>query len=223
MNELLFFIHVILVMGFALGALRLGKEALIAWVAIQAVLANLFVIKQMNFFGFEVTCSDVFAVGSILGLNLLQEYWGKESAKKAAWICFLSMVFFGIMSQIHLLYRPSIHDTTHPSFQAILSTAPRILIASLSVFALVQQIDLRVFSLLRERMKNASFLPRNLIALLLSQFLDTTLFSFAGLYGIVASLFDIVLISFLIKVAVILCSTPFIAFASKFARRREIA
>ena len=83
MNECIFLLHVALVIGFALGALRLGKEALTAWVALQAVLANLFVIKQMTFLGFTVTCSDVFAIGSIAGLNLVQEFFGKESARKA--------------------------------------------------------------------------------------------------------------------------------------------
>ena len=59
MNEALFFVQVIVVMLFALIALRIGKEALTVWVVLQALLANLFVMKQMSFFGFEVTCSDV--------------------------------------------------------------------------------------------------------------------------------------------------------------------
>ncbi len=47
MNELLFFLHLILVFGFGVIALKLGKHYLTTWVAIQAILANLFVVKQM--------------------------------------------------------------------------------------------------------------------------------------------------------------------------------
>src|SRR5581483_7233115 len=98
MNELIFFLHLAIVLGFLYTSFKLGKEALIVWIAIQGVLANLFVIKQMHFFGFNVTCSDVFAIGSILGLNLLQRHFGKEVAKKTTWISFFFMSFFALMS-----------------------------------------------------------------------------------------------------------------------------
>ena len=78
MNELFFLLHIITIVAFALGALYIGKNALIVLVAMQSVLANLFVIKQMTFLGFNVTCADVFAVGTILTLNLLQEYYGEK-------------------------------------------------------------------------------------------------------------------------------------------------
>jgi queuosine precursor transporter len=213
MNEFIFIIHIFLVLGFGLGALRLGREALICWVAIQALLANLFVIKQIFFFGFEVTCSDVFAVGCLLGLNLLQEYFGKESAKKAGWICFFTLLFFAAMSQVHLAYFPSPHDTTQQAFIDILSPAPRLLIASLVTFIIVQQCDLRLFQKLRAHLP--SFSLRSGISICLSQLLDTALFSFLGLYGLVNSLFDIVFISFLIKFLIILFMTPFTTFAKK--------
>ncbi|MBS0604361.1 MAG: queuosine precursor transporter [Verrucomicrobia bacterium] len=217
MNESLFLLHVVLVMGFGFGALRMGKAALSAWVALQAVLANLFVIKQICFFGFHVTCSDVFAIGSIFGLNLLREYYGKEAAKKALWSCFFAMVFFVAMAQIHLLYTPSPLDTTHPAFDSILSSSPRLLIASLAVFFIVQQIDLRLFGWIKEKCNRVPLALRNAGSLVATQFLDTVLFSFLGLWGLVASLFDIILVSFLIKLAVIALMTPLIQFSKRFA------
>ena len=211
MNESIFLLHVAVVIAFALGALKLGKEALTTWVALQAVLANLFVIKQMHFFGFTVTCSDVFAIGSIAGLNLLQEYFGKEIAKRAALICFCSMLFFGVMGQIHLLYLPSPEDVTQAAFTLLLSPTPRLLIASIATFFIVQQIDLRFYGLL----KKYSVPARGALALCVSQLLDTSLFSLLGLYGIVASLSDIILVSFLVKLAIIGCMTPLTALSKK--------
>lgn len=215
MNELLFFGHVLLVLLFAFGALKLGKEALIAWVALQAILANLFVIKQIFFFGFEVTCSDVFAIGSILGLNLLQEYFGKESSKKAIWISFYLMAFFGVMSQMHLFYSPSLHDSTDAAFHTILSSSPRLLIASLGVFFVVQQCDMRFFGFLRQKLPGMSLWARNALSLTVSQLLDTVLFSFAGLYGMVESMGDIVIVSFLLKILIIACCTPLVAWTKR--------
>jgi hypothetical protein len=215
MNELLFFLHIAVAILFALIALRLGEKTLIAWIALQAVLANLFVIKQMAFFGFQITCSDVFAIGSVLGLNLLQEYFGKESAKKALFATFFAMLFFVTMGQIHLAYTPSPFDTTQVAFQTILSPTPRILFASIGVFFLVQQLDIRLFGFLKARLPQLSLTLRNGLSTTLTQFLDTLFFSLIGLWGLVALLGDVILISFLVKVCILLCLTPITALSKR--------
>lgn len=215
MNEALFLLHVVLIFAFSALALRLGKEALFTWIALQAVLANLFVLKQISFLGFHITCSDVFAIGGILGLNLLQEYYGKESAKQALWICLMAMVSFVILSQMHLFYRPSPYDISHAAYQAILSPAPRLLIASFSVFFIVQQIDLHFFAFLRKKFSSIPLSLRNGCSLVISQFLDTVLFSVFGLWGLVASLFDIIAISFLVKLMTIVLLSPLSSLSRK--------
>ncbi|MBI2743415.1 MAG: queuosine precursor transporter [Chlamydiales bacterium] len=208
MNEILFLSHLIIVLIFAWGALKLGKEALISWVALQAVLANLFVIKQTSLFGFTVTCSDVYAIGSVLGLNLIQEYFGQESAKRAAWICFFVMIFFALMAGLHLIYIPSSGDATQASFLTVLSATPRLLIASLLTFLIVQQLDVRLYGWTKNLMPSASFPFRNTFTLIISQLLDTSLFTFLGLYGLVTSAGDILLFSFLIKLLIIFVMMP---------------
>ena len=215
MNELHFFIHLIIIFGFGVVALKLGKQYLATWVAIQTILANLFVIKQMYFFGFNVTCSDAFAIGSILGLNLLQEYFGREIAKKALWGAFFSMIFFAAMSEMHLLYLPNIHDTAHAAYEQLLTPSPRLLAASITVFWFTQQMDMRLFQFLRQK-KSMPFWARNAISLSLTQFFDTVLFTFLGLWGLVSSLWDIITVSFLLKILIISCMTPFLAFTKRF-------
>lgn len=207
MNEVIFFLQTVLIVAFALWAMKLGKEALIGWVTIQALIANLFVLKQINLFGLEVTASDAFAIGSLLGLNFLQEYFSREEANKATKICFFFMFFFALVSQLHLLYQPSSFDTTHPAFLTLLTLSPRLLIASMSVFFIVQQVDIQLFGYLKRRFPSINFAWRATFALIITQLLDTVLFSFAGLYGVVASMIDIIVISFLIKMIVILCFT----------------
>ncbi len=214
MNEIFFLLHIVLVIGFVLGALRLGKTGLIALIALQGVFANLFVIKQISLLGFSVTCSDVFAIGGILSLNLLQEYFGKEAAKEAVKISLISLLFFALMSQMHLLYFPTAFDTAQTAFQEIFSQSMRIVLASLGTFYVVQRFDVWLFSLLR-----GNFPFRVATSLITSQALDTVFFSFFGLYGIVASLFDIILVSFLIKCLIIGCSSPFVVFAKRIVKR----
>lgn len=213
MNEIIFFFHIILAVFSVLGALRLGKSALIALMATQGVLANLFVLKQISLFGLTVTCSDVFAIGTILSLNLLQEYFGKETAKKAIQISIWTLLFVCLMSQIHLVYVPALQDHTQTAFETLLSPNLRIVFASIGAFYLVQQIDVRLFSLLR-----GPLALRVGISLIVSQCLDTVLFSFLGLYGLVESIFDVILVSFCIKCLIVLASAPFVSFSKKVVK-----
>lgn len=208
MNELLFLLHLAIMLSFGWGALKLGREALVSWVAIQATLANLFVIKQVNFLGLSVTCSDVYAIGSILGLNLLQEYFGKESARRAVWTCFFLMIFFVLMSTLHLLYTPNREDQSQEAFMTILQYTPRLLGASLATFLIVQQWDLHFFGYLKKQLPRASLAVRNSLSLVLSQLLDTALFSLLGLWGIVSCLGQIFLFSFCIKLLMISLMMP---------------
>ncbi len=199
MNELIFLLQILLIVCFSFGAFKLGKEALIAWVSIQAIIANLFVLKQIKLFGFDVTASDSYMIGSLLGLNLLQEHFSQEDANKATRICFFCMSFFAIISQVHLLFLPNLHDVTQQAYHILLSPSLRLLAASMGVFIIVQTFDIRFFVLIRTYLPHINFAWRAAIALFFSQFLDTILFSFLGLYGMVASIIDIIFISFLIK------------------------
>ncbi len=214
-NEILFFLHIFLVIGLVLGSLRIGKNALVSLIVLQAVFANLFVVKQISLFGFSVTCSDVFSIGGILGLNLLQEYYGRQEAKAALKASFLGLLFFMVVSKVHLLYIPLAEDVTQEAFVQILSHTIRISCASMGVYFIVQKLDIRLFGFLQS-LFGKTYLPFRVgLSLILTQFLDTVLFSFFGLYGIVVSLFDVIVVSFLIKCMIISCSSVLVAFVKK--------
>lgn len=209
MNEILFFIHISLLIGLGLVATKFGKEALMSFSALQALLANLFIQKQTYLFGLEVTCTDPYSIGSFLTANLVQEYYGKESAKKLMYINFFLLATFALMAKLHLYYIPSIHDTAHPSFFQILNNSPRIIIASFSVFFFVQKLDVELFSRLRARYFPNSLFMSLFASLIITQVLDTTLFTFLALYGIAGSLWHIIIMSLSVKILVIFLMAPF--------------
>lgn len=215
MNECIFIIQILLIILFSFGALKMGKEALIALVALEALIANLFVLKQISFLGFHITCSDAFAIGSFLGLNLLQEYFGKESSQKAIKICFFILFFFALMSQIHLLYFPTAQDTAHAAYASILSSSSRLLATSLCAFFIVQKLDIYLFQGIKRYFPKLPLTVRSHLSLIVCQLIDTAFFSFFGLYGLVESISDIMLMSFLIKLLIIFGLTPVTIFSRK--------
>src|SRR5579859_3477715 len=113
-NELIFFSHISILFLSLLGALRIGKEALIGLICVLVVLMNMFVLKQINLFGLSVTATDAFAVAVTLGLNMLQEYYGLKLTQKTIWISFYVSIVVLVLSKVHLLYIPSNFDTYQP-------------------------------------------------------------------------------------------------------------
>lgn len=218
MNELIFLLHILLVISSILLALYIDKTALVAIIILQAVIANLFVIKQINLFGLNVTCSDVYVVGSVLGLNLLQEYYGKDIVKKTIWINFFILIFYLIMTQFQIFYLPSNFDYTHVHFVQILKFIPRITLASIIVFFIVQQLDRIFYSFLKYFFAGKYLALRNFISIFCTQIIDTVLFSFLGLYGIVESVWQIILVSSVIKILIILLATPFVSLSKKLVK-----
>lgn len=215
MNELIFLIHTLIIAAFALGSLALGPTALVAFVCIQCILANLFVIKQITLFGLTATCADAFTVGATIGLNLLQEYFGKNIAKRTIWINFFLLIFYAIVSQIHLLYIPQSADIAQQHFIPLLTLMPRIVIASFSVYLFTQMTDYYLYGILKKTFQDKYIVFRNYISIAFCQLLDTVLFSFLGLYGIIDNIGEVIIISYLIKLASIIIATPFVGFSRK--------
>ncbi|HET9843592.1 MAG TPA: queuosine precursor transporter [Gammaproteobacteria bacterium] len=215
LNNFLFLISTLLVVLFGVFTLKLGKNALIAWIALLGVLANLFVLKQIQLFGLNATASDVYAVGSLLGLNILREQYDLKTCRHAILVSFVCLIFFCLMGQVHLLYVPSAYDSTQLAYQTLLDPNVRIIVASITVFFSVQLFDVYFYSLVLKRFMKALWM-RNTISLIVSQLIDTILFSFLGLYGIVDNIGEIIVVSYCIKLLAIFCMVPATSFSKSW-------
>lgn len=169
------------------------------------------VIKQITLFGLNATAADVFTIGATLGLNVLQEYFGKKVTRQAIVINFFLLILYTIMTQIHLAYIPSPSDYSQPYFYGIFSPAPRIIIASLTVYLLVQMLDYYLYAFFKQIAGGHYLLLRNYASIIICQLADTILFSLLGLWGIVDNIGQIIIVSYSIKIAAIVIATPFIS------------
>ena len=142
-------------------------------------------------------------------MNILQEYYGNKVARQAIGIGFGAALFFTLMSFIHLCYLPNNFDHCHIHFMAILQPMPRIIIASLITYLLSQNLDYFLFTFFKTKFKSQNIVMRFFSSTILSQLFDTVLFSFLGLYGIIHNIGHLILVSYAIKILVIILSTPF--------------
>ena len=199
--------------------LKFGAEALVAFLCVQAILANIFVLKQITLMGLNATASDVYIVGSVLSLNLLQEYYGKQLARKAIWISFSLLVFYTLASQIHIFYTPSLSDFTQQYYYNLLSYMPRLTTASIIVYLIVQYFDTYLYAILKRAFEGKHLLLRNMISISISQAFDTVLFSMLGLYGIIDNIGQVMLVAFTIKIITLLLLAPTVIGIKKYIQR----
>lgn len=203
MNELLFFSHLTIVVLFTVAALKLGREALIACICLQAVLANLFVLKQISLFGLHVTSCEVYTIGALLGINLLQEYYPNFNVKRVLFSYFTTLGFFLIMAQLHLYYAPTRVNATDLAYEEVLSSTLRIFLASIATLIITTLLDIRLFAALKKRYTHTPLALRIASSALAIQLLDTFLFTFLGLWGLVTHPWQLIFFSYLIKVITI--------------------
>ncbi len=214
LNVLLFLGSCALITGFAWFFTRLGQGAITAWIAILSLLANLFVLKQIDLMGLNATASDIFAIGNLLALNLLQEKYGRQATQNAIWASFSCLLFFVIMSQIHLHYIPSEYDSSQNAYSLILAASPRMMVASLFTFLLVDQFDSRFYRYVRQQLPQVSMILVSGFTMCISQTLDSILCNTLGLYGVVGALMEIIIVSIAIKLIAIISTIPW-AFVSR--------
>lgn len=219
LNELLFVGHVLSVSAAALYFANLGKQALTSYVTLLFIMANIFVVKQINLFGFCVTSADAFIVGISLSCNLLQEFWDQHTARRAIWISLACSLCYMFIAKIILMYQPSCVDEMQSHLIHIMANTVRIILASFTSYLATQLLDIYLYALVKKATSGKYFVLRNHIALSISQLTDTVLFSFLGLWGIVANIQDIIIVSYTIKLLAIALTTPFLMVAKKYIKR----
>jgi len=220
-NEFLLILHATIITLATIAAVRTSVATIIALMSVECVLMNLLVTKQIMLFGLGATATDAYAIGIVLGLNLLQEYTQRSYAQRAIIISFAAGIFAMIMGQLHLWYTPAPFDTHHAPALQLLGVMPRIMIASLASYIVVLYLDYFLFGMLKWFF-NGRYLPlRAGISLLASQLLDTVLFSFLALYGIVNSVSSIIIVSYSVKVCAIGISIFLVALLKPLLKHHE--
>lgn len=189
-----------------------GKAGLFAWVAMSTILANIQVTKTIEIIGLTATLGNSLYASTFLATDILNEKYGKKEAKKAVWLGFFSLLVMVIAMQFGLQFIPGDSDFAQGSLETIFGLVPQIAVASMIAYLASQHIDVLIFSALRKIFpKDGQFWIRNNGSTLLSQLLDTLIFTSIAFYGVFP--FDvwvqIFISTYILKFIVSLLDTPF--------------
>lgn len=223
-NELILICSVVFIYGSAItGYALFGKTGLYCISVIASILANIEVTILINAFGMEQTLGNILFAVTFLITDILSECEGKKAAQTAVYAGIFSSVFFLVLSQSWMLYTPSEADVMMPSIKTVFSSTPRMILASLVVYAISQMFDVWLYHKwwkLTEKKSGSkrSFLwLRNNGSTLISQLLNTALFTALAFWATydIPTLISIFLSSYIIYVFTSLLDTPFVYLARK--------
>lgn len=230
-NELLLLLSFVVIYGGALLAYRLfGTHGLYAVNALATVVANIEVLIVINAFGMEQTLGNVLFAVTFLITDILSENEGKKAARNAVFVGILASVLFLLISQSWLLYKVADTDWAMPAFQTLFSNTPRMLFASLSVYAVSQIFDVWLYHAwwkLTERKSGDSrrFLwLRNNGSTLVSQLVNTVLFNLIAFWGTydTPTLVSIIAAGYVVYIFTSLLDTPAVYIARRMKESGKV-
>lgn len=218
MNNILLIISIIGVFSIMLIIKKfLGKEGIIGWMGIASILANLLLIKSIDILGISATLGNVLFASNFLATDILTENYGYKEAKKGVRFGIISVIIFMIVTQVALLFVPNAEDIAQSSFELLFSFVPRISLASISMFALSNKIDIRLYEWLRKKSNGKKMWLRNNICTIICNGGENFLFYLMAFLGVmdIGTILTIALSATIIEVLIALCDTPFLYISKK--------
>ncbi len=227
-NELLLICSLLLIFGGLLVFYGLfGVSGIYCWTVLATIAANIEVLIVVDAFGMEQTLGNVLFASTFLATDILSEVAGKKQANRAVTLGIVTSMAFIVISQSWFWYIPAASDWAMDSIRTIFSNTPRVMLASLLVYAVTQRFDVWAYhkwwDFTRKKYGDSRrFLwLRNNGSTLISQLLNTLMFTFGAFYGMydTQTLISICASSYVIYIVTSLADTPFVYLARKMSSR----
>ncbi|EWG08383.1 queuosine precursor transporter [Cytobacillus firmus] len=196
-----------------------GKTGLFVWIGFSTVMANIQVVKTIEMFGLTATLGNAMYGTAFLVTDILNEKYGKEEAKKAVWLGFFTLLSMTLIMQMVLLFKPHETDFAQESLSTLFSVLPRIAAGSLAAYLVSQFTDVYIFTYLKKKFpKDGQFWIRNNGSTMISQLLDTLVFTSIAFLGVfpLEEWIQIFITTYLLKFIVAVLDTPFGYIAKRF-------
>lgn len=159
-----------------------GKDGLFVYSIIVVIGANVQVLKvtQYSFFSSPVPLGTVLFSTLFAVDNILNEHFGKETAKICVYLGFVGYLVFSILMLLADLH-PFVTETSCANFpesiHAIFSPSIVFFISSISAYLIGQFCDVYVYSYIKEKFLGKNIAIRSTITMIFSTFVDNFVFS----------------------------------------------
>lgn len=230
-NELLLIVSIVMIYGsLVMWYWLFGKTGLVAFTVLTTITANIEVLILIRAFGLDQTLGNVMFASSFLATDILSEIYGKKDAQKAVNVGIATSITFILFTQFWFLYNPSAADTAMQHLKPIFSSTPRMMTASLVVYAIAQRFDVWAYHKwwrFTERLcgdKRRYLWVRNNGSTLISQLLNSVLFGVFAFWGTydAKTILSIIGSGYIIFIFTSLADTPMLYLARRLHDKKVI-
>lgn len=193
----------------AIIAKKHGPEYIIGLYAAMVVIANVLANKIVTFLFWEIDAGTIVYSTIFLLTDMLSEFYGKKTAKKAVWVGFFANVMLGASVWIAINWQPATSWGNQAAFTATLGNTYRIIIASMIAYLISQHHDIWAYGFWKKVTKGKYLWLRNNASTAISQLLDSVIFVTIAFYG-VFPIFDMIIGLYIVKLIIATIDTPYL-------------
>jgi len=199
-----------------------GKLALVVWVSVALIMANLQVGILISTFGMSATLGNVAYASTYLATDILNENYGSKVARRAVFISFFILIIFILTMNFCFLY-----DTSNnlAPFKEVFTPLFRYLVASLIAYFISENTDILIYGFFKKRNPEFKLIWfRCNISPIFSELVDTAIFSLIAFWGVfpLKVMIGISVSTYVLKVVTSMCDTPLVYLAKYWKLKGKI-
>ncbi|MEM7046324.1 MAG: queuosine precursor transporter [Pseudomonadota bacterium] len=201
-----------------------GATGLIVYICVAIIAANVQVTKLVDFavFSGPIPLGTLLFTSTFLATDILREVHGAPVARRAVWLGFLSFLCWtGLM--ILTLGFASVDADNQQALSLIFTPTLSFFLAGMAAYLISQYFDVWFYGWLARRMRGYGLWLRNNLSTWVSSLIDNTVFSLLAWYVFTnnpVALGEIIGVyifgTYLLRVVVAICDTPFIYLACRW-------
>jgi uncharacterized integral membrane protein (TIGR00697 family) len=221
MNELLFVSLILLAFAAVLFASRWGHHGLVAAAIFFTLTANVYFVKITEVFGLVASIAAPLYAGIFVATKVVAERFGPREAYRTALLGYLGLVVMVLAGFIVTSAKPAVDIETSQALDRVFRFVPRIVLGAFAAYALSQPLNVMLFSLIGKLTHGKHLWLRNVVSTTIAQGIDTVVFVGIGFYGRMDSIWEFVLVYWLLKVLIAALDTPVVYYALKIIEAKE--
>ncbi|WP_139491447.1 queuosine precursor transporter [Brevibacillus dissolubilis] len=174
------------------------------------VVANIVSTKVISVWGMILPAAVIGYPLTYLLTDAISELYGEKNAKQVVYAGFFANLLMIVFVQATIFLPPAPFWPLQESYEGIMSSSLRIVVASLLSYFVAQMVDVKLFHAIRRKTGEKSFWLRKNVSTAISQLLDTSIFIVIAFAGTMPSeaLISMIGFQYLVKTAIAAIDTP---------------
>ena len=202
-------------------AKRFGSVFIMGLFSALYVTANILANKILQIGPYSVPAGIIAFSLTFYLTDLLSEIYGKKTALKAVWIGFFSQIVLVFSIWVAIQWPSAPFWQNQEAFVSVLSNTWRIVGASLLTYIVSQNHDVWAYDFWRKVTNGKHLWIRNNASTIVSQAIDTFLFTTLAFYGVfeIPALISMMIGTFIIKMLIAVLDTPFLYIMKRYFKK----